>query len=120
MHLNEANLTNLTGLWKKYGSCLGNTLPFVYSNARWPYRCWIERSGEAITYGMQELVDDFTWLNNIPSSAILPVWQIKRVDPMRLLYLRCNFLISTYWRITGAVALNNWPCILNCQHVRAI
>jgi GNAT superfamily N-acetyltransferase len=103
MHLNQANLANLTGLWKKYGSCPGNTLPFVYSNARWPYRCWIEWSGEVITYGMQEPVDDFTWLNNIPSSAILPVWQITKdsgSDAATALALQLldKYLLENDWR----------------------
>ena len=104
MHINEANLTNLTGLWKKYGSSAGATLPSVYSSPQWPYRSWVEWSGEKLTTGMHKQVGDFSWLNNLPETAILPVWKISDAS---------EFDVSTSLKsldIENHLIKNNWRC----------
>ncbi|WP_340679046.1 GNAT family N-acetyltransferase [Paraglaciecola sp.] len=82
MHVNEANITNLIALWKIYGSrpISGSTLPLVYANATWPYRCWASWNEEEITAGIPKQSDDFAWLNKVPNTAILPVWQLTKVN----------------------------------------
>jgi len=81
MHIHEANLTNLTGLWKKYGSqhIKGSTLPLLHANTHWPHRCWFDwgtLSGEGIRQTIQGHADNNTLLDNVPESAVVPVWPI--------------------------------------------
>lgn len=66
MQLDDANIKNLTGLWKVYGAtpihhadtsgCLVNT--------HWPHRCWLPGP----------LPNTTTWLHEVPARAILSVW----------------------------------------------
>ncbi len=79
MHLHQANLTNLTGLWKKYGAqqIMGNTLPCLYANTHWPHRCWFDwetLSDNNIQKTSQRYANNNTILDKVPESAIMPVW----------------------------------------------
>lgn len=44
MHIDEANINNLTDLWKKYGviNLEENTDLVLNVNSTWPYRCWFD------------------------------------------------------------------------------
>lgn len=86
MHIHEANIANLTGLWKKYGSqpIKGSTLPLLNANTHWPHRCWFDwgtLSDEGIRRVLQRNADNNTLLDNVPESAIVPVWpMLNRTD----------------------------------------
>ncbi|MEW6996132.1 GNAT family N-acetyltransferase [Colwelliaceae bacterium BS250] len=78
MHIDEANLHNLTKLWHNYGSQPINlaTLPLLKTNTHWPHRCWIDCRGQQKddTGHLQSYVKDGRWLENIPESTIFPLW----------------------------------------------
>jgi len=44
MDINQANLTNLVGLWHKYGAVkvAAGGSPKMVSNHSWPHRCWLD------------------------------------------------------------------------------
>lgn len=77
MHIDKANLTNLTGLWKKYGLNGGdkNALALPHVNARWPHRCWFD--GNMLDLGC---ANDTLWLDNLPESSVLPIWPMIRAN----------------------------------------
>lgn len=104
MHINEANLANLTGLWKKYGSSPSSSLPLVYSNLRWPYRAWVEWSGEKLTTGMYNPAHDLACLVDLPDTAILPVWRISNDSELGA----TTFLDPQ--DIEKQLLKNNWRC----------
>lgn len=80
MHIDEANITNLTGLWRKYGSraVKEGELPLLHINTHWPHRCWPDWSAEAVSNLLLRGPNDVAWLEhystNIPESAVLSVW----------------------------------------------
>ena len=78
MHIDEANLSNLTKLWHKYGSqpVEATTLPLMQANTRWPHRCWIDwKTPPDNDIGqLQGDVNDSRWVENIPESTIFPLW----------------------------------------------
>lgn len=76
MHINEANLSNLTSLWNKYGArpVDQTALPGWYINSHWPHRCWFDWRTEQQANPVSESADNTAWLDLIPTSAILPLW----------------------------------------------
>ena len=76
MHIDEANLTNLTGLWKKYGSQPINedTRPLLHASKRWPHRCWLDMNTDGLSHTIPNHASDITWLDKVPESAVIPVW----------------------------------------------
>lgn len=83
MHIDLANIFNLTQLWKKYGAnelqqktSLTNTYSStIHINNGWPHRCWIERD---------TCSDDHAWLTKLEKSTILSVWPIfdgNKINP---------------------------------------
>ncbi|MCG8381197.1 MAG: GNAT family N-acetyltransferase [Gammaproteobacteria bacterium] len=78
MQIDEANLANLTGLWKKYGSrrINGDTLPLQYANTHWPHRCWFDMNMDDLSYMIPEYLNDTAWLDKVPESMVIPVWPI--------------------------------------------
>jgi GNAT superfamily N-acetyltransferase len=78
MHIDEANLSNLTKLWHKYGSqpVKATALPLLQANTGWPHRCWIDwnASQNKEVEQLQDDVNDNRWLQNIPETAVLPLW----------------------------------------------
>ncbi|GAA6133942.1 hypothetical protein NBRC116188_07310 [Oceaniserpentilla sp. 4NH20-0058] len=76
MHIDEANLVNLTGLWKKYGSksIAGNESSKGHINKHWPHRCWFDINKNDASFMMSGHFSNTTWLDNIPESTVLPVW----------------------------------------------
>jgi len=44
MDTNQANLSNLVGLWHKYGALriTAGGAPDMFSNSSWPHRCWLD------------------------------------------------------------------------------
>lgn len=79
MHIHKANITNLTGLWKKYGAQKVNnaTIPLIFSNTHWPNRCWFEWdtiSEEDLQQTLQYSSKIKNLLDTISDSTIVPVW----------------------------------------------
>lgn len=89
MHIDVANLNNLTGLWKKYGfyvlkDGIGSVMLI---NPRWPHRCWYESPpfvDDQRDNPLQPINDDAP-LTGIPQSAIIPVWSLVNSRPANLL-----------------------------------
>ncbi len=95
MDINQANIDNLTNLWKKYGA-----LPMTvdertigYANENWPYRSWLE-DGKDIKH----------LLSAIPSNHVLSLWPFKckhqykangRCDD----YQKAETLLDKGWRV---------------------
>jgi len=84
MHINEANIANLTGLWKKYNSQVikSSLLTEVHVNIHWPHRCWFDwdnLSREEILQTLQPNVGKNTLLENVPVSAVIPVWPMMGI-----------------------------------------
>lgn len=87
MNIDQANIANLTGLWKKYGA-ENLTLPRkskvteVTANSQWPHRLW---QAASIEDSRLNSVDELTrWLELTPSSylsnATVPVWPFALED----------------------------------------
>lgn len=79
MHIHRANLTNLTGLWKKYGAQKINndTRPLIFSNTHWPNRYWFEWdniSEEDLQQTLQSSSKIKNLFDHISDSTIVPVW----------------------------------------------
>ncbi|VAW52743.1 hypothetical protein MNBD_GAMMA05-536 [hydrothermal vent metagenome] len=80
MHIAEANLTNLTSLWEKYGSLTinRNVLPLLRANTHWPHRCWLDwRTDDIASYAMSDHSSVAAWLKDVPESVVLSIWPIK-------------------------------------------
>ncbi|MFO6425060.1 GNAT family N-acetyltransferase [Motilimonas sp. KMU-193] len=75
MELDQANLTNLTQLWQKYGA---QALPTQQktkwqANLSWPHRCWLARPLAEL--GDQEFESQLlSGLTRVPNNAILSLW----------------------------------------------
>lgn len=78
MRIDEANLANLTGLWKKYGSRLinGDMWPLLHTNTDWPHRCWFDKNTDYLSDTIRDHSIDNTWLDKVPESAVIPLWTI--------------------------------------------
>lgn len=74
MDLLKANLDNLTGLWKQYGSVAisPNTGSRMRMNTDWPHRCWLDDAGF-----VEEPAD--VMLKELPGEAIVPTWAKQSV-----------------------------------------
>lgn len=102
MHIDEANLTNLTSLWKKYGSreIKGSAQALLHANTHWPHRCWPETlPGNA---------DDCSWLESVPESAVLPVWPMMNANENGDAALLEQHL--TEKRLAEKLLAKNWLC----------
>ena len=84
MHIDEANLSNLTKLWHKYGSqpVKATTLPLLQANTCWPHRCWIDWKAPPDNDIAQRQgdVNDSRWMENIPESTVFPLWPTMSAD----------------------------------------
>jgi GNAT superfamily N-acetyltransferase len=84
MHIDEANLSNLTQLWHKYGSqrLKTTTLPFLQANIHWPHRCWIDWKARPDNDAAQRQgdINDNSWVENIPESTVFPLWRTMSTD----------------------------------------
>jgi len=81
MHINKANINNLTGLWKKYGAQqIGNNrLPLLHINTKWPNRCWFDwtaLSNETVRKTLQEYANNSTLFEDMSESTVVPIWSI--------------------------------------------
>jgi len=81
MHINKANINNLTGLWKKYGSQqIGkNKFPFLRINTHWPNRCWFDWKGisdKTSRKTLQEHANDNRLFDELSESTVVSVWPI--------------------------------------------
>ncbi|MEW5057222.1 MAG: GNAT family N-acetyltransferase [Cycloclasticus sp.] len=107
MHINKANLSNLMGLWRKYGSRPNNegALPLRHANIHWPHRYWFDENTDDIAYPVQDYSNDSSWLNDVPDSAVIPVWFVvsdnKNGDATPFLQQH----------IEKQLLENNWRCV---------
>ncbi|WP_404359435.1 hypothetical protein [Methylotuvimicrobium sp. KM1] len=89
MHIDQANLNNLTGLWKKYGFDVikDQTGPTMLINPRWPYRCWYESPPFVDDQRDNPLqpINYEALLTGIPQAAIIPIWPLVSSRPTNLL-----------------------------------
>ena len=89
MHIDEANLHNLTQLWHKYGSKPVNVarLPLLQTNTQWPHRCWIDWRAQQ-DQGLEQLqglITDSLWEENLPKSTVfslLPGMSVSNANTM--------------------------------------
>ena len=80
MDMDKANLANLTGLWKKYGTRRINEgeRPLLYANQQWPHRCWFEWGVDDRDHVMRGHFNHAAWLDAVPKSAIIALWPVSR------------------------------------------
>lgn len=76
MPIDQANLANLAGLWKKYGSerIASSAGLSLYANTHWPHRCWLEweaTGNEIIGQTSQRSGAIKALLENLPDSSIM-------------------------------------------------
>lgn len=79
MHIDVANLSNLIGLWQKYGASASDIAGPVSLtiNRGWPHRCWFEmRALDQSNKSLEQFVEA-GWVANIPDSSVVPVWKIN-------------------------------------------
>lgn len=110
MHIDQANIINLTGLWEKYGSRTIVTDPplTLHANTHWPHRCWLDRDSLLTGDNPQVLMDDASgnrWLDNVPDSAIysqLPMFSANKNGDAELIQARPFEL---------QLRQKNWRCV---------
>lgn len=90
MHMGRANLSNLIGLWSKYGAkkISGDASPTWYANTRWPYRVWFDWGCTPQISCEQTQIshsDIGCVIDALPREAIVPVWPMinERVGTRR-------------------------------------
>lgn len=105
MHVDQANIHNLTSLWAKYGAKKLDLrseeqdceVPEQYINTLWPHRCW----GQATS-----LPRCLPLIKQLPQSAILPIW------PLRNGMSNIHFPTVDLSQIENELAQDDWHCIL--------
>jgi ribosomal protein S18 acetylase RimI-like enzyme len=89
MDIDEANLNNLTGLWKKYGFDVLNDAmgPAMLINPSWPHRCWYESlpSIDDQKDNLLQAINDGALLTGISQSTVIPIWSFVSTRPTNLL-----------------------------------
>ncbi|MGR9117248.1 MAG: GNAT family N-acetyltransferase [Gammaproteobacteria bacterium] len=94
MHIDEENLNNLTGLWKKYGfDVLKDEIgPAMFINPRWPRRCWYDCNPltDDLTNNSSQPINYGAVLTGIPPSAVIPVWPLVSCRKTDLLPLQAE------------------------------
>ncbi|MFT6518016.1 MAG: GNAT superfamily N-acetyltransferase [Candidatus Azotimanducaceae bacterium] len=70
MHIDSANLNNLTQLWQSYGarSLYEDDQFQLRANISWPNRVWVEMSRPMSDRRLEHIAE------NTPAAAILPLW----------------------------------------------
>ncbi|MGY6275187.1 GNAT family N-acetyltransferase [Methylomonas sp. MgM2] len=104
MHIDEANLKNLTGLWKKYGfDVLKDQVgAAMLINTRWPHRCWYESSA---VINDQKASNGDGLLAEIPPTAIIPIWSFVSSRPINLLPFQAEHDF-----LEKALIAQKWTC----------
>ena len=77
----EANIANLTGLWKRMGVTTRFLTPSVplHRCCSWPHRCWVEGNDRAESLAAMEGA-----LEDLPDRSILPLWDWPTGSAMAL------------------------------------
>jgi hypothetical protein len=70
MHIDSANLNNLTQLWQCYGarSLYGDDQLKLHKNISWPNRVWADMARPATEKSLKQTA------KNAPDTAIFPLW----------------------------------------------
>lgn len=124
MQVDAENIDNLTGLWSLYGySELGVGQQSIAINNGWPNRVWLNHSGGGITGGFETAESFLAFIKQLPSRAILPLWQAKKFSQPQAFYERllnehgwvCSFKQTAMYKPLNLSATNNEDC-LNLPH----
>ncbi|MGR9117526.1 MAG: GNAT family N-acetyltransferase [Gammaproteobacteria bacterium] len=109
MHIDQANLNNLTGLWKKYGFDVvkDQTGPTMLINPRWPYRCWYESPPFVDDQRDNPLpaIDYDVLLSGIPQATIIPICSFVSSRPINLLSFQAEHDL-----LEQALIAQKWTC----------
>ena len=76
MHIDSANLNNLTQLWQRYGArSLYQDAQFkLHMSMSWPNRVWADMASQVSTASLQQAS------KNAPVTALLPLWPAMTND----------------------------------------
>lgn len=109
MHIDEANLNNLTGLWKKYGFDVVKDRigPTMLINPRWPHRCWYEwpPSIDVQRDNPWPAIDYDVLLSGIPQATIIPICSFVSSRPINLLPFQAEHDL-----LEQALIAQKWIC----------
>lgn len=99
MDIDRANLSNLTGLWNKYGATAleHHRLPLKYGNIRWPHRYWFD--------SLLTNPETTAWLQNLDESVVIPVWEIPKSTATN------SFATPLWQQLEGQLAERHWHCV---------
>ncbi len=99
MSIDQANVINLTGLWKRYGTRVidGNTPKVMRVNISWPHRCWLDMSESSLGPLTENGNINIGWLDRVPGMAIVPVWPLQGDESGRQRPEEA-FLLERRWR----------------------
>jgi len=105
MRIDEENLNNLTGLWKKYGfNVLKDQVgAAMLINTRWPHRYWYESSA---VINDQKAINDDALLAEIPPTAIIPIWSLVSSRPTNRLPFQAEHDF-----LEKALIAQKWTCL---------
>lgn len=121
MNLIDANLINLTNLWKRYGAIqiADNGQVQVYRNTYWPHRCWLE--GDSVANN-----DMTSFIDHIPDSATVSLWSTKGANPcieqqLRQRGWRCTFkLTAMCFNLNGLSSISPSDASFRMQPVNTL
>ncbi|MCW8093189.1 GNAT family N-acetyltransferase [Alteromonas sp. ASW11-130] len=101
MHIDDANLLNLTRLWKRYGakSVYMPSAEGFYLNNSWPFRAWYEDQDDTARFHLPHAVHYSEWLTMLPASAVIPLW-----SP------RTQKQIGAFDKLAKQLLLRDWSC----------
>ncbi|MGJ8693581.1 MAG: GNAT family N-acetyltransferase [Thalassotalea sp.] len=110
MLINQANIDNLTRLWRKYGARTVNkklaakNKAVLQINSHWPHRCWFDGSS---------LNKDILAFEPLPHSTIYPIWPNLSAEQTTDINTGNKTSKSAEQRNIEALLINNnWHCIL--------
>lgn len=90
MNIEDKNLKNLSGLWKKYGASSVSAGSTCVMNNGWPHRCWFESTVEIARDNVAD----------IPQSAIVPIWPSFELGAPGSAAALEQSLIQNLWQCT--------------------
>ncbi len=91
--LNEANINNLTALWKKMGTLPRSGMPIkdFYASVSWPHRCWFDWKANI---DETPTLDDIVF--QLQRGCIVPVWggMLDRTSVFARILIDARFKLS--------------------------
>jgi len=95
MQIDEANISNLKGLWKKYGSkpLSSNSPNGLLANTHWPNRVWFDHTLADTSF------ENTDWLGAITPLNVFPVWNDSVRNQLDKDYWHCIFEQTAMYKI---------------------